>query len=89
MGRAVFFDRFSWTDFYFWKDANWKTMLKVSDLIEQSRWNPRDGIGKPERLKHMEVETWSRRIDAKNRITYFFDDSRLCITRCRGHYNDR
>ncbi|MDR0632992.1 MAG: type II toxin-antitoxin system YoeB family toxin [Holosporales bacterium] len=53
-----------------------KTFLKKNDakfserlgfILLSMRDTPRDGLGKPERLKYKDREIWSRRLDKKNR----------------------
>lgn len=61
---------------------------RISLLFESIATDPRNGIGKPERLKHKQTETWSRRIDKKNRIQYRIVENRVIIVSCLGHYND-
>lgn len=64
------------------------TLEKIALLFESISVDPRSGIGKPERLKHKQIETWSRRIDRKNRIQYRIIENRIVIVSCMGHYND-
>lgn len=54
--------------------------------------NPREGIGKPERLKgYAEEEVYSRRINDKDRIIYEINenDQLVEIFSCKGHYLDK
>ena len=58
------------------KDLNWfrknnkRDYLKCFDLVRAIASDPRDGFGKPERLKYFHKEVFSRRVNAKDRIVY-------------------
>ena len=43
--------------------------------------------GKPEKLKHKDGE-YSRRIDDENRLVYEFENDRIIVKACRGHYEE-
>jgi toxin YoeB len=65
--------------------------VKCFDLILAIASAPRDGIGKPERLKGYEAEeVYSRRINDKDRILYEIieNELRVEIISCVGHYDD-
>lgn len=64
---------------------------RIIDLLEAIAKNPREGIGRPKNLIGMDVETWSRRIDSKNRIVYeIYEKEKLVILlSITGHYKDR
>jgi toxin YoeB len=89
MARGVVFSPISWAEFHFWLRADAKIYGKLSGLIDECRRDPFSGSGKPEQLKHQAVETWARRIDEKNRLTYSFNDSEILVRRCRYHYGDK
>ena len=63
--------------------------IKMFDLIREIMVSPREGSGKPERLKYFEKEVYSRRINQKDRIVYTIYESMLeiDISSCRGHYS--
>ncbi|HNZ28208.1 MAG TPA: Txe/YoeB family addiction module toxin [Spirochaetota bacterium] len=58
-------------------------------MIREISDNPREGTGKPERLKYFEKEVYSRRINQKDRIIYTIYESlkEIDISSCRGHYD--
>ena len=68
--------------------SNKLAMEKLEKLLEEIKVHPRTGIGQIEKLKHFEKETWSRRIDKKNRIIYSVDDERIIVVviSITGHY---
>ena len=45
------------------------------------------GEGQPEKLKNL-PNTYSRRIDEKNRLVYIALSGNCTIMSCRGHYGD-
>ena len=59
---------------------------RVKLILEDIAKDPRSGIGKPERLKHRKSESWSRRIDSKNRAEYIIDQNTITIVSILGHY---
>lgn len=59
---------------------------KILDLVEVVCQQPFTGIGKPEPLKYLEPNTWSRRIDLEHRLVYRIKDNRIYFLQCRYHY---
>ena len=64
---------------------------RILDLLEAIQNDPRGGIGRPKNLLGMDVETWSRRIDSKNRIVYeIYEKEKLVVLlSISGHYSDK
>ena len=63
--------------------------LKCFDFVLAISNEPRDGIGKPERLKGFgEKEVFSRRVNDKDRFIYAIYESKVEVISCIGHYND-
>jgi toxin YoeB len=75
------------------RKANKQDYIKCFDLILAVLLDPRNGIGKPERLKHIsdDIEIFSRRINEKDRLVYLIDDETetIEILICKGHYYDK
>lgn len=44
------------------KSGDKKVLVKIDKLLNELREHPTTGIGKPEKLKHYQTPTWSRRI---------------------------
>jgi toxin YoeB len=66
--------------------------IKCFDLVLAIASDPREGIGKPERLKGFDdAEVYSRRVNDKDRILYEIDETQkeVTIISCKGHYNDK
>ena len=73
-------------DLRWWVDTNRKTALRVLDLIEAVMRDTFSGIGKPEHLKHMGPNIWSRRITGEDRLVYLVSDDRVNFLQARFHY---
>jgi len=84
--RDVVFVGNSFDDFNEWSQISKKTYRRITELIEDARRNPFDGIGKPEPLKHQFKECWSRRIDHEHRLLYKITDTSIEIVSCKYHY---
>ena len=77
-------------DFIYWqKSENLKKLERINKLIDSCRQNPGSGIGKPERLRFYQIETYSRRIDSTHRLVYRIEDGRIIILSARFHYADK
>ena len=63
-------------------------LSKIIRLIAETTRSPRTGTGKPERLKHLSGEVWSRRITEKDRLVYDIQPDMITIIACRFHYDD-
>ena len=57
-------------DLMYWVKTDRKTTLKLLKLIEAVMRDPREGIGKPEPLKHLGTGYYSRRITQEHRLVY-------------------
>lgn len=73
------------------KYGNKLLVKKIYRLFEEIVLHPYTGTGKPERLKYHDGNTWSRRIDSKNRIVYTVEESIITVTviSAAGHYEDK
>ncbi|MFD3394419.1 Txe/YoeB family addiction module toxin [Aquirufa sp. OSTEICH-129V] len=77
------------TDLAHWKSTNQKSILKrIELLIDSIEKNPYEGIGKPEKLKHVLTGFWSRRITDKHRLIYSVHPDQILILNLRGHYKN-
>ena len=73
-------------DLRYWVDTNRKVALRVLDLIEAAMRDPYEGIGKPEPLKHLGGNVWSRRVTDADRLVYAVFDDRIEFLQARYHY---
>jgi toxin YoeB len=71
-----------------WSTSNPKVLSKIIRLIAETTRTPRTGSGKPERLKHLGGEIWSRRITEKDRLASDIQSDVITIIACRFHYDD-
>ena len=59
---------------------------KILDLIEAVTEDPFQGIGKPEPLKHIASDVWSRRITQEHRLVYRVTARFIEFLQARYHY---
>ena len=87
MKDNVTFSPDGWADYLYWQTEDRKTLKRINQRIADIiRSGLTVGIGKPERLRH--IDGWSRRIDDANRLAYTEENGTLVILSCRGHYDD-
>jgi toxin YoeB len=77
----VFLDDLRW-----WVETDRKTALRVLDLIDAVLRDPFVGIGKPEPLRAMGADVWSRRVTQEHRLVYRVIDERIDFLQARYHY---
>lgn len=71
-----------------WSTTNPKVLSRIIRLIAETTRTPRTGTGKPERLKQLGGEVWSRRVTEKDRLVYDIQHDSVIIVACRFHYDD-
>ena len=71
----------------FREDLVW--WAKSQPKIFQKALDPFSGIGKPEPLKYLDANTWSRRITQEHRLIYRITDDRIYFLQARYHYETR
>ena len=86
MSKITFSEQ-AWEDYLYWQSQDKKTLKKINALLKDIGRQPFEGEGKPERLRGME-NTWSRRINGKDRLVYMILDGMIFVLQCRGHYED-
>jgi len=86
MTRKLAWTDEAWKDYLYWQMQDRKTLRRINRLIEATKREPFEGIGKPEALKENLTDFWSRRIDESNRLVYTIDKDYLTIISCRYHY---
>jgi toxin YoeB len=82
---AVFQDEFR-DDMRHWVETNRRIALRALDLVEAIMRDPFDGIGKPEPLKYLGANVWSRRLTQEHRLVYLVSDDRIDFLQARYHY---
>jgi toxin YoeB len=74
----------AWDD-YRWRQAQGRKILRrINALITDIQRNAKEGIGKPEPLKHGFHGYWSRRITDEQRLVDKVTEVRIAA--CRYHY---
>jgi toxin YoeB len=82
---AVFQPEFR-QDLRYWVATDRRVALRVLDLVEAIRRDPLAGIGKPEPLRHLAPNTWSRRLTQEHRLVYLVGADRIDFLQARYHY---
>ncbi len=59
---------------------------KALSLMEYALRDPFDGPGKPEPLKGLVPNSWSRRLTSEHRLVYVVFDDRINFVQARYHY---
>ena len=83
--EAVFHPEFR-EDLRYWVEVERKVALRAFDLIEDVLRDPFSGLGKPEPLKYLAPNTWSRRLTQEHRIVYLVGEARIDFLQARYHY---
>lgn len=85
-GRRIVIQRECLEDLREWVATAPRTALRVLDLMEAVRRDPFAGIGKPELLKHLGPDLWSRRITQTDRLVYRVYGDTVDFLQARYHY---
>jgi toxin YoeB len=73
-------------DLLWWAKVEPRLWERLWDLIESIVEDPFSGIGKPEPLKHLGSNLWSRRINLEHRLVYRVEQNRILFLQARYHY---
>jgi toxin YoeB len=84
--RKAVFDSAFLEDMRYWVQTDRKIALRLMDLIEVTLRNPFTGIGKPEPLRYLSPDTWSRRLTKEHRLVYRVLNDRIDFLQARYHY---
>jgi len=76
------------SDLDWFRKSDKSSYIKCFDLVRELMSKPREGRGKPERLRYFEKEVYSRRVNHKDRLIYtiYEEFKEIDITSFRGHY---
>ncbi|MBM4458900.1 MAG: Txe/YoeB family addiction module toxin [Chloroflexi bacterium] len=85
-GRAAVFQPEFREDLRYWVKADRKIALRVLTLVEAILRDPFSGIGKPEPLRHLGADVWSRRLTEEHRVVYLVSHDRIDFLQARYHY---
>jgi toxin YoeB len=84
--EAVFHSEFI-EDLQHWIKADRRVALRALEIVEAVLSDPFAGIGKPEPLKYLAPDTWSRRLTQEHRIVYLVKNDRVQFLQARYHYS--
>jgi toxin YoeB len=73
-------------DLRYWVETDRRVAVRAFDLIEAIMRDPFTGIGKPEPLKYLGPDVWSRRLTQEHRIVYLVSEHRIDFLQARYHY---
>ena len=73
-------------DLKFWIEVDRRTALRLLTLVEFIVRDPYGGTGKPEPLRRMGSDIWSRRLTMEHRVVYRVQDDRIYFLQARYHY---
>ncbi|MGQ0561489.1 MAG: Txe/YoeB family addiction module toxin [Gemmatimonadota bacterium] len=73
-------------DLQYWVESDRRIALKILALVDEVLRDPFHGRSKPEPLKHLGANVWSRRITQEHRLVYLVRDDRVDFLMCRYHY---
>lgn len=85
-GRLAVFDQAFIEDLRHWVETDRRTAKRLLDLVEAILRNPFEGIGKPEPLKYLGSDVWSRRLTQEHRCVYVVKSDRVDFLQGRYHY---
>ncbi len=69
-----------------WVRYDRKLAVKVLDFMEDVVRDPFTGRGKPEPLKHLPGNVWSRRLTQEDRLVYRVYENKVDFLQCKYHY---
>jgi toxin YoeB len=75
--RAAVFQPEFREDLRYWVETDRKVALRVLTLVEAILRDPFSGIGKPEPLKYLGADVWSRRLTEEHRVVYLVSHDRI------------
>ena len=73
-------------DLQYWVQTDRRTAKRLLELMRDALRDPFDGIGKPEPLKYLDADVWSRRITQEHRCVYLVKADRIDFLQGRYHY---
>ena len=73
-------------DLRYWVESDPKVARRILRLIEAALRDPFSGVGKPEPLKHLGSDLWSRRVTQVDRLVYRVSEDFVDVLQARYHY---
>lgn len=69
-----------------WIKQDRKVAYKIIDMMNEVLKDPYTGKGKPEPLKHLPGNLWSRRITREDRLVYRVYENKVDFLQAKYHY---
>jgi len=73
-------------DLRYWVGTDRRTAKRLLEVVAAALRDPFAGIGKPELLKYLGSDVWSRRITQEHRCVYLVKADRIEFLQGRYHY---
>ena len=73
-------------DLRYWTRTEQRVARRIVDLMEYTLRDPQQGPGKPEPLKSLGSNVWSRRITLEHRLVYVVREGEVVFVQARYHY---
>jgi toxin YoeB len=86
--RLLIFQPVFLNDLRWWVQTDRKLALRVLSLVDAISRDPFEGIGKPEPLRYLGPQVWSRRINDEHRLVYIVRAEQLVFIEARYHYGE-
>ena len=83
--NSVFEDEFR-EDLRYWVLTEKRVALRLLNIVESIMRDPFEGVGKPEPLKHLGPDVWSRRLTQEHRVIYLVKRDGIHFLKARYHY---
>jgi toxin YoeB len=87
--RAAVFQEQFLEDLRYWMKTDRRVASRCLDLVGAVLRDPTGGVGKPECLKYLAGDVWSRRLTQEHRVVYLVRDDRVHFLQARYHYEGR
>ena len=87
MSKITFSEK-AWEEYMYWQVTDKNALKKINKLLKEIQRTPFMGEGKPEPLKRS-PDSWSRRINEKDRLVYEVENDNITVIQCKGHYKDK
>ncbi len=84
--RAAIFEKEFREDLGHWVQVDRRVALRLLDLVESVMRDSFQGIGKPEPMKHLGPDIWSRRLTQEHRLIYMIQRDAVSFLKARYHY---
>ncbi|MBE0714033.1 MAG: Txe/YoeB family addiction module toxin [Candidatus Aminicenantes bacterium] len=84
--REAVFDQDFLKDLRYWMRTDRKNAVRVLEIVLDVLRDPFSGLGKPEPLKYLGPNIWSRRLSLEHRVVYLVRDDRVDFLQARYHY---